>query len=155
MKTGVIVVLGAWALVGCATPYQPQAFRGGYADLALNTEMFRVTFEGNGYTRAGRVADFALLRAAEVVIERGGTHFVLVGQDRGTDSALIPGGATSGTLRPTLGGGYAYSGSTAGPVLITKHRAELTVHIVPRGTPAAYDASLVRTQIRERYGLAE
>ncbi|MDF2529562.1 MAG: hypothetical protein K0Q57_442, partial [Gammaproteobacteria bacterium] len=42
-------------LAGCATPYQPMNFNGGYSDLQLNQITYTVTAQGNSYTSADRV----------------------------------------------------------------------------------------------------
>ena len=51
-------------LTGCATPYQPMSFGGGFAETQLDENVFRVEVRGNGFTGRERVQDFALLRGA-------------------------------------------------------------------------------------------
>lgn len=53
----------------CATPYQQQSwdsFRGGYSEIKLDANSFKIVFNGNGYTPIEKVKDYALLRSAEV-----------------------------------------------------------------------------------------
>ncbi len=66
--------------VGCATPYQPHGFRGGYSESRLGPDAFTVRFHGNAYVAASRVSDFTMLRAAELTLELGYRYFVLLGE---------------------------------------------------------------------------
>ena len=65
-------------LSGCATSYQENSFTGGYSDTQLAPDLFRVSYTGNGYSSSGRVQDFALLRAAELSLKNGFSHFSVV-----------------------------------------------------------------------------
>ncbi len=67
-----------WFLSGCATSYQQKGFTGGYSETQLAPDVFRVNFQGNGYTSSERAQDFALLRAAELSLERGFRYFALL-----------------------------------------------------------------------------
>lgn len=145
-------------LTGCATGYQPTGFGGGYTDLQLGADLFRVAFRGNGYTSAERAADFALLRAAEVALAQGATHFLVLsqGKDEKEFFATLPSG--SGTLTPTGLGGYTYSPPNTLLVPISKPRVELVIQLLrdplPSGVPA-YSAALIRAQIRQKYNLTD
>ena len=70
----------AIVLAGCAqpTPYVPrqQGQSTGYTDRELAPGRWRVTFTGNSVTPREQVEDFLLLRAAEVTLANGGTHFI-------------------------------------------------------------------------------
>ncbi len=78
-ETGILLGLAGLLLAaaGCAPGYRPQGFTGGYSSLHLGDNVFRVTFNGNAYIGAQRVADYALLRAAEVALEHGFRWFVV------------------------------------------------------------------------------
>ena len=65
-------------LSNCSTSCQPISFSGGYSDNKLSENIFRVGFEGNGYTRSGKTIDFALLRSAEITIENCFKYFAIV-----------------------------------------------------------------------------
>jgi hypothetical protein len=65
-------------LSACATAYQPQGLSGGFTETQLDTNVFKVSFRGNGYTRAEKAEDLALLRSAELTLKKGFTHFVIV-----------------------------------------------------------------------------
>lgn len=64
--------------LGMGTPYQPQGWSGGYDSTQLAPNVFRVTFTANAYTLPSTATDFALLRSAELALERGYTHFAVV-----------------------------------------------------------------------------
>jgi hypothetical protein len=85
-----LVVAGALATTACAvgpTPYQPATagsqIRGGYSDQQIEANRFSVTFAGNSYTSRETVERYLLYRAAQLTVERGFDHFILV--DRNTD----------------------------------------------------------------------
>ena len=84
------VAAGALAVSACAvapTPYQPQTagsqVRGGYSDEQIESNRFAIRFAGNSYTSRETVERYLLFRAAQLTVERGGDHFILV--DRNTD----------------------------------------------------------------------
>lgn len=63
------------ALAGCAsqTLYAPAEKRGtdGYTETRLAENRYRVTFTGNSLTPAETVKDYALLRSAELTLQKG------------------------------------------------------------------------------------
>ncbi len=82
-------LLATTALGACATatPYQPnvrgQAVSGGFSEVRLESDRFRVTFAGNSLTRRETVERYLLYRAAELTVAQGGDWFSLV--ERQTD----------------------------------------------------------------------
>lgn len=72
------VVAAAVAITGCATPYQADGLAGGFAETQLSPNAYRVTFTGNGFTRAEMAADMALLRSAELMLQKGFPFFVVM-----------------------------------------------------------------------------
>lgn len=67
-------------LAGCATQYQPFSFLagGGFSETQLDTNTFKVTFRGNGYTETETTEELALLRSAELTLKNGFSYFVIV-----------------------------------------------------------------------------
>ena len=63
-------------LSGCATPYKPMGWTGGYDDFRITEDTFEVTFKGNGYTASERVSRYVFRRASEVTLLHGFTHFI-------------------------------------------------------------------------------
>lgn len=77
---GALIVFLA-ACVG-ATPYQPAPPRGfGYSEERLDQNKFRVTFRGNAQTSRETVEDYLLYRAAELTLQNGFSHFLIIGRD--------------------------------------------------------------------------
>lgn len=69
-------------LAGCATPYERTGAMGGFEEVPLASNAYRVTFNGNGYTLPQRSSDFTLLRAAELSMSKGCGYFL---SDRGVE----------------------------------------------------------------------
>jgi hypothetical protein len=78
-------VLVALGLAACATPYQANAFRGGFEDNQLQPDVFTVSFNGNAYTDMGTVRNYALYRCAELTVERGYDHFIILRDKENTN----------------------------------------------------------------------
>ena len=72
-----IAVALAW-LAGCASPYGPNAGRGGYKEEKLADNRYRVSFQGNGNTGEDMVVKYWLYRCAELTKENGFSHFALL-----------------------------------------------------------------------------
>jgi hypothetical protein len=152
----------AVALASCATSYQSSAFTGGFEETPLSPNVFQVRFRGNGYTRPERAADFALLRSAEVALEHGFTHFVIVDSrdattlntwtspstSRTTIDLSTYGNMTHGTATTTHAGGEAVvwqKPSTSNTIVCFTER--------PPRVPLVYDAMFLRASLRKKYGL--
>jgi hypothetical protein len=79
-------------LASCATPtpYQPnirgQSTAGGFSELRLEPNRFRVTFSGNSLTSRETVEGYLLFRAAELTTQNGYDWFSIV--DRDTDKKV-------------------------------------------------------------------
>jgi hypothetical protein len=129
---------------------------GGFSELQLSSDVYRVAFRGNGYTSPDRVIDFALLRAAELTLLQGARYFVVVNEGRDSSQQLVGGGYTTGTMAPMVGGGCSFTGNTAPPVLVRRHSAELVIRLVPEPSlpgVTVYSAELIRDQVRQKYGI--
>ncbi|GAA4363652.1 CC0125/CC1285 family lipoprotein [Kangiella marina] len=74
-------------LAGCAstTTYAPAETPKdyGYYSTKLGDDRYRISFNGNTSTSQNTVKDYALLRAAELTLQEGGSWFQVV--DRGSD----------------------------------------------------------------------
>jgi hypothetical protein len=83
-RIAALAALGA-TLAGCMTaaPYAPRrpGQATGYTDRELAPGRFRVTFTGNAETSRDTVENYLLLRAAEVTLASGGTHFLFDDRD--------------------------------------------------------------------------
>jgi len=80
-----LALTGSAALGGCmtATPYQPATASSatGYSDEQIEANRFRVSFRGNSLTSRETVERYLLFRAAELTVQRGFDHFILVDRD--------------------------------------------------------------------------
>lgn len=88
MKTLQLLCLSAcFVLVGCAstTAYAPADSTDdyGYYSSKISDKRYRIGFNGNTTTSQNTVKDYALLRAAELTLQEGGTWFQVV--DRSSD----------------------------------------------------------------------
>lgn len=84
-------------LIGCSTPYQPEGFAGGYSEVPLAADTFRVTVRGNGFTSPRQVQDMVLLRSAELTRQNGYRRFVVLGMNdtNQRSTQFVGGGATT------------------------------------------------------------
>lgn len=85
LKTLLLVSALVALMTACATqtPYKIADKRGapGYTETMLTDTRYRVTFTGNSTTPAETVKDYALLRAAELTLEKGYEWFQLADRD--------------------------------------------------------------------------
>ena len=102
-------------LAGCATAYHPQSFSGGFSETQLDTNVFTVTFKGNGYTARDKANDFALLRSAELALEHGFKYFAIVDAQQYSKNSTYttPTTATTNVNTNTYGSTYNYGNNTA------------------------------------------
>jgi hypothetical protein len=102
----------AAALAGCATPtpYQPnipgQQTSGGYSEVRIEPNRWRVTFAGNSLTSRETVEGYLLFRAAELTTQQGFDWFSIV--DRNTDRKTTTYVDPDPFYSPWYGPGYAY-----------------------------------------------
>ncbi len=105
-----VALLLAAGLTACATPtpYQPnvpgQAQSGGYSDVKIEANRYRVTFSGNSLTSRETVEGYLLFRAAELTIQEGYDWFTI--EDRNTDRKTQT--YADPLYSPWYGAGYGY-----------------------------------------------
>lgn len=170
---GLLVLALVAFLGGCATAYQPQGLTGGFSTTQLDTNVFTVSFRGNGYTGRERTNDFALLRSAEVALENGFSHFAIIDaqQYTKTGSYTTPTQATTtlntntyGTVN-TYGNFGNYSGNTSGTATTTVTGGQTYTIAKPRTSNTivcftekpegfAFNAAFIIDSIRAKYGIS-
>lgn len=148
---------------GCGgSPYKPEGFGGGYTDMQLDRNIYRVSFRGNGGTSEQRAEDFALLRSAELTLEQGYTHFIILDSASRISSSVhsIPETSTTRVQGTVSGNTFRGTGTTTttggGSYVITKPRSTNTIICFkerPDVQGLVYDATHVRNTIRAKYGL--
>jgi hypothetical protein len=65
-------------LASCATPYAEQGLLGGFDVKELRRDVYRVSFQGNGYTSRESVQAYWLYRCAELALEKGFAGFEIL-----------------------------------------------------------------------------
>jgi len=100
-----MALIAVLALTACAsqTPYAPANGNSyGYTEQELTTDRYRVAFTGNTSTSADHVQDYALLRAAELTVQKGNDWFEVVSRDQESESRSNgPSASVTRTARPT------------------------------------------------------
>jgi len=138
-------------LVGCLllvaacegpTPYVPRDASSffkqpGYRELELSQDSYRVSYRCGQYTPADRIADFTLLRCADLTQEQGFRYFVV--EDVSDQTEWIPGGCVG-------------LGSEGGYSVIVYTVQLLRENPVDR-LAVAYDAAVLERELRARYSL--
>lgn len=159
----VISVVAALLLVGCATnatPYQPVKNGYGYSEQKLEVDRYRISFFGNKRTDADTVTDYVLYRAAEITLDNGYDHFVVI--DRSTQGQPQAGGGPNvgiglGGFRFGGSGGFGISVGTSTPVgggSGEAYRATADIQLrkgaKPEDDVQAFDARAVKANLQDR-----
>lgn len=177
-----ILAATAATLSACATPtpYQPAvqsgATRGGFTELRVEPNRYRVNFQGNSLTSRETVEGYLLFRAAELTVQNGYDWFTVLDRDtdRKTQTTVDrdpfyrPWYGAYGYWRPAwryYGAGYGWRGWDpfwgdpfwADRVDVrTIERFEASAEIVmqkgqkPQSDPSAFDARAVMENLRSR-----
>lgn len=152
-------------LSACAssTLYSPAERAGdyGYSEQQIEENRFRIMFRGNSFTDRETVETFLLFRAAEVTIEQGFDHFIVVSDD--TERRTSYTGNTGTGFFPFYGAarpfpyyayGYPWGPLWNDPQLIERTRYTAMAYIIlgrgekPLENPTAYDARSVIENLR-------
>ena len=75
-KTSIAVLLCV-VLAGCATPYRPYDGFHGYYDVQLDDNVYMVSFVGNSSTTSDTNINYALLRSAQLTLQKGFHYFTI------------------------------------------------------------------------------
>ena len=122
----------ASALAACATAYQPESTNGGYSEIQAQKRVWIVSFRGNGFTQPARAQDFALLRACELVLAAGCTHYRIIDSSSGSTF-----------------GGVVFSGNAGVPI----NRPTSQIGVTCANAEQGLDASAQAAAIRAKYGI--
>lgn len=127
-------ILGACVLsvvlAGCATAYQKVGYSGGFDEVRLSENMYRVSVQGNGYTSDERAYQIMLLRASELTLSSGFQKFVLLDEDKRVQQDLV-------------------SDGNFGVNTINRPRGSLVVRMLPAEdeTLGAFDAAIIAAEL--------
>lgn len=154
------LIIAPILLAGCATSYQPEGFTGGYSDMRMGNDLYRVSFEGNGYTDPNRAADLALLRAAELAMSNGASHFAIVDSASSTTQGQFTTpqtSSTTGTMN-TYGSTATYNAQTTTyggqTFTVSKPTAQNLVLLVRDPSEfngPVYEAQIVAEGVKDKY----
>ena len=139
----IVCALAAAALTGCATPYQPQSLLGGLSETQLGPDVYKIYFNGNGFTSRQRAQDFVMLRGAELCLKSGYHYFGLMSSADG---------ATGDTF---TAGSYGRGGFFAASGTVWKPRSDIFVRFF-RDKPKdgfVLDAKFIYDSLRSKYQL--
>jgi hypothetical protein len=133
---------------------------GGFSERQLSDSTFRVSFQGNGFTRDERASDFLLLRCAELTLGHGGKFFRLVGMSDTSQNGAVamPQIATTTATAQTSGNmTYVQGQTTTSPGFVMPvhfpHQTAI-IQILPAAQATTdIDATLVAQSIRSEYGI--
>lgn len=136
-------------LISCTTGYHPLAFNGGYEDLKLNNDTYRVSFRGNGYTDQEKVFQYALRRCAELTKKEGYQYFVILDTTYSSKKSTFK-TPESSQSNATYTGGYGYINEnrnteyTGGNTFTTrKHQTAMIIQMWHNLQPNSFDANIV------------
>ena len=146
-------------LCGCATTYQPKGFSGGFSETQLDTNVFRVAFNGNGYTGREKAEDYALLRSAELALQNGFTHFAILDSRAGTNYSTFrtPTQSTTTGTASVYGNtayGSATTTTTGGQSFLVQKPSSTNTIFCFKGKPEGvftYDAAFLQRSLSQKY----
>lgn len=89
LRAFALILAAGVAVTACAypTPYQAAGTasdRNGYSDQQIENDRFQVNFAGNSLTARETVERYLLYRSAELTLQKGFDHFILVSRDTET-----------------------------------------------------------------------
>ncbi len=152
-------------VAGCSTGYHRQGFSGEYTDMCIQDDVYQVFFNGNGYTSSQKAADFALLRCAEITLEKSCKYFSVLNENSGSETSLYTTPATtyhSGSVNMYGNSNYAsgsysgYSQTTGGQTYsFSKPSTQYMIQMLKekQSDRFCYDAQQVYDNIRTNYKL--
>ena len=114
MKHILLVIMTLATLQGCATAYQSRGHSGGYSETQLDENIFKVSFSGNGYISANKVADYTLLRSAELTLQNGFKYFAIVDANSHIENSTYTSPTTYHTTGNVIGTTYNAKTTTRG-----------------------------------------
>ncbi len=161
MKHLSLIILVVVFLQGCATAYQSRGMTGGYSETQLDVNVFKVAFRGNGFTGRERVADFTLLRSAQLALQNGYKYFVIINANSYTSNSTFTTPTTSNTTANVYGtGNYAYGNATTttygGQTYNVSKPSSTNTIACYKEKPKfgfSYNAELIYKNITKKYGI--
>lgn len=155
----ILVLMAAVSVASaCATAYAPDSFwnDGGFTETEVQPGIYMVRFKGNEYTDTERTADLAMLRAAEICLDRA-MAFMYLGS---VETTVVPSGYVPGSTRTTtdtsaFGDGVPTASVTrttvTPPTTLYSPQTGLTVRCAAEKGESAWDAAFLAQAMRAKY----
>lgn len=147
-------------LAGCSTPYQKYSYfgGGGYRDVQLAENVFKVTVEANAYTSGPEATNLALLRSAELTLQHGYRYFVIVAEKDDTYSSSYTGPTTTQfnaqrTGNMITGTAESYGGQTYNFTFPTPSMTITCFKEKPPFQATVYDAEVASKSLKAELGV--
>lgn len=147
-------------LSGCATPYQPYSYLGGggYKDVQLSENSFKITVEANGYTSKTQASDLALLRAADLTLENDFKYFVIIGSaDEGGGVVYAAPATTSVNIYANKYGATGTAQTYGGQTFYVAFPAPVLTILAFKDKPAisgmVYDAQITSRSLKNQMNI--
>ena len=151
------------AIGGCATPYQSTSFMGGFSETRLGPDTFKISFRGNAFIGRETVANYTLLRSAEVALQNGYSYFIIIDESEYTKTGVYTTPTTAFTTSSGSYSGSSYSGSATttfqGGDSFFYRKPGATNTIIcftekPNVKGLVYDARYLSNSLKGKYGLS-
>ena len=157
-KIGLLCAAGL--LSACATPYEQEGLVGGLSETQLGPNVWRISFQGNGFTSTQRTEDFVLLRGAELALKNGYVYFGLASSRVDTSysahttpvttvtnaNAYRVGNTAYGSATST-----SYGGNTFFASYPSAHNTVVMFKEKPEASGVIYDARFVCQSVGAKY----
>lgn len=146
-------------LASCSTPYQPYSYfgGGGYKDVQLAENVFKVTVEANGYTSSSKATDLALLRSADLALQNGFKYFIVGSTEDHSYSTSYTTPQTTNVNVTSFGNqaygtAQTYGGQTYNISFPTPSMTITCFKKKPNFQGTVYNAEMVSKSLRSQYG---
>ena len=157
--TKISTIVLALAIAGCATGYQSKGLSGGFTDTQLDSNVWQVTFNGNGYTSVEKVRDFALLRGSELTLKNGFSYFYLQDEQQSQTNSSFSTGGSSNTYANCYGSSCtANTNYTPGQTYNIKKHGNTRIVVMLEQKPEqgfVYNARMIFDSLVQKYSLQE
>lgn len=152
MRSVLWAAAAAIVISGCASPYQPHAFAGGYTEQWRSKNLVVVDFKGNGFTSADQAADMALLRAAELALAHDYRAFRIVGDADIGSATFVPSTSTTTGRVNSDGEFVARTHDNSFTEIKPGSRIYVVMVALPDPTdPSLYEATAVVARLGPKY----
>lgn len=153
-----LTIIFVLSLLGCSTPYQQKDFFGGFSETQLDTNVWRIRFNGNAFTSQDKVRDLSLLRACEIALRTGYSYVAVISDKDQVKKSEAQIGSTTYVGTSTCTGGACSAIVNSYPpskIPFTKYGSEQLVAFY-RDRPEnvfVVDASMSYRSLSSRYGV--